>query len=514
MKKLSELDAPWLRFICGADAEVGSIAYAVDSVSLYCGASMIIIGNALFHENVSPEFFQRVAAKGTHALLIAGLQAADADKYINLADVAGVSIVVTEQNITLIELAQSLAIKLWNIPQQDKNSNESITDLIDAPDVESVLGKLAVSAETACAYRDLLKMRTYHSDASHDFIEKVKTYPYKELSRIFCMYPIHGDGIDYGHLIFETPPLCSKNMINVALLGLKFIARKDLLQRINEKKRFTKLFEELKEGNIHEQNELLHKLRSVGIRKDGPCTVMLFEDSSSVKADEYNRLNIALDTLKKNLSPYFEEAHFYIKEPLIVGLFMPGESTGMRYVKDSFEKTAKVVTEELLRLFPSSTVYCSQGELRGSLIELGQSYNTALYALRYAKLRSLSGSVVKWDELGSFKILNEIAAGSEALSFCSAKLYKLKEFDDFHGGSLIETLSALYANNWNFQQTAKAMSYHLNTIKYRYRKICEILDTDLENDCEVRFDLHLALKLREICDISQKGEKESGRKNV
>lgn len=514
MKRLSELDTQGLKLICGADAEVENIAYAKDDASLYCGASMIIINETVFHSNVSYEFFKALAAKGTRALLVVGLNVSEPIEYAAAADLAGISVAAAKQNVTLLELAQSLAVKLWNIPQPDKSNNESITDLIDEPDIESVLKKLAVCAGTACAYRDLLKVRTYHSDASQSFIEKVKTYPYKEISRLFYTSPIYGDGIEYGHLIFELPPSCSKNMINAALLGLKFIARKDLLQRINEKMRLTKLFEELREGNIREQNELIHRLRSVGIRKDGTCAVMLFESSIAVKESEHNRVNIVLDTLKKTISPYFEEVYFYIKERLIIGLFMPGDSSGIKYINDSFEKAAKSVTEELLRLLPSAAVYCSQGEQRCSLTELGQSFNTALYALKYAKLRSLSGTIVKWDDLGSFKILNEIAVGREATHFCESKLRQLRKFDDLHGGSLLVTLAELYANNWNFQQTAKAMSYHLNTIKYRYRKMCEILETDIENDCELRFDLHLALKLKEICDISQKGEKENGGKNV
>lgn len=507
MKKLSELAVPGLKLICGADPYVGSIGYAADSASLYCGASMIIVSENLFHDEASYKFFHKAAQKGTCTFLVAGLNPSDEQKYIDIAKNSGVTIVAAEQNITLLELATSLAIKMWNIPQPEKNVDESITDLIDAPDIESVLKKLAPYAKTPCAYRDLLKMRTYHSDAPHDFIEKVKTYPHKEISRLFCMYPISGDGIDYGHLIFQSPPLCSQNAINVALLGLKFIARKDLLSRINDKTRFTKLFEELKEGNIREQSELLHKLRSVGIRKDGSCVVMLFDNGISLKEDELNRVNISLDTLKKNLSPYFDEVYFYIKDSRIVGLFMPGEDNGLKYMKESFDKAAKSVTNELLRLFPLAPVYSSQGERRFTLIELGQCCSTALYALQYAKLRCMHGCVVKWDELGSFKILNEMAMSSESLRFCKSRLYKLKEFDDIHGGSLIATLSELYANNWKFQQTAKAMSYHLNTVKYRYRKICEILNTDIENDSEMRFDLQLALKLTEIYNISQKGEK-------
>lgn len=506
MKKLSELNVPGLKLICGADAEVESIGYAADSSAFCCGASMIITCGTAFNTQKPYELFQNLAANGTRALLVVGLEMADVERYIKEAGRFCISIIAAESNCILSELAQSLAMQLWNIPQPEKKKNENITDLIDAPDIESILHKLASCAETACACRDSLKMRTYHSDASHDFIEKVKTYPHKEISRLFTTYPILGDGVEYGHLIFESPPSCSKNTLNAALLGLKFIARKDLFQRINDKMRFTKLFEELKEGNIREQSELLHKLRSVGIRKDGPCAVMLFENDATTGENEQNRINVALDTLKKSLSPYFDEIYFYIKAPCIVGIFMPSDNSGTKYRRNSFEKPGEAVCRELHRLFPSSTVYCSLGELRDTLVELGQCYNTALYALRYAKLHSLPDRIVKWDELGSFKILNEIAMCSESVRFCGAKLGKLKEFDELHGGSLLVTLSELYANNWKFQQTAKNMSYHLNTVKYRYRKICEILNADIENDYELRFDLQLALKLREIYDVSPKGE--------
>jgi purine catabolism regulator len=49
-------------------------------------------------------------------------------------------------------------------------------------------------------------------------------------------------------------------------------------------------------------------------------------------------------------------------------------------------------------------------------------------------------------------------------------------------------------NNWRLKPVAAAMNLHYNTVKYRYRKIGEILGVDLESR-DARINLALAMEL-------------------
>jgi purine catabolism regulator len=58
----------------------------------------------------------------------------------------------------------------------------------------------------------------------------------------------------------------------------------------------------------------------------------------------------------------------------------------------------------------------------------------------------------------------------------------------------MDTLKALVKNDWNLKQTSEEMFIHYNTVKYRFSKICDILNLDLNNR-EDKFKIEFCLKL-------------------
>lgn len=73
-------------------------------------------------------------------------------------------------------------------------------------------------------------------------------------------------------------------------------------------------------------------------------------------------------------------------------------------------------------------------------------------------------------------------------------LGKLITYDRGHDTDLTGFLQALVAANFNASKLARSLPVHLNTAKYRRRRIEELLEINLD-DSNVRFSVHLALKL-------------------
>ena len=67
---------------------------------------------------------------------------------------------------------------------------------------------------------------------------------------------------------------------------------------------------------------------------------------------------------------------------------------------------------------------------------------------------------------------------------------------------MTDTLVSLERNNWNVRLTAKEMSFHPNTIKYRLHKITELLDGDVD-EYRFKFDLSMALRLHAIYRVDE-----------
>ncbi|SFT79693.1 S-layer homology domain-containing protein [Selenomonas sp. GACV-9] len=71
-----------------------------------------------------------------------------------------------------------------------------------------------------------------------------------------------------------------------------------------------------------------------------------------------------------------------------------------------------------------------------------------------------------------------------------------------HGNhtSLMTTLQALMANDFNWKQTAEALFVHVNTLRYRYEKIQQVLEWE-GSGMEMRTNLFAAVRAGAILDI-------------
>ena len=54
--------------------------------------------------------------------------------------------------------------------------------------------------------------------------------------------------------------------------------------------------------------------------------------------------------------------------------------------------------------------------------------------------------------------------------------------------------------NFNYKAAAEMLFVHVNTVRYRYDKIAQLLEKDL-SDPDVRFDLYVAVRMSEILGV-------------
>lgn len=79
-------------------------------------------------------------------------------------------------------------------------------------------------------------------------------------------------------------------------------------------------------------------------------------------------------------------------------------------------------------------------------------------------------------------------------------LGKLEKYDQDHGGELMHTLEFYAANQYDVTKTADALFLHRNTLRYRFKKIEEILDKKLD-DMNVRLNITAAFKIKQLRKI-------------
>jgi sugar diacid utilization regulator len=128
--------------------------------------------------------------------------------------------------------------------------------------------------------------------------------------------------------------------------------------------------------------------------------------------------------------------------------------------------------------------------LAGALHEAGS-------ARRLAAMRggTAAVSVVTSDEVASHELLLASVPGSVLRSFRKRLLGPLLSYDERHHAELLSTLSEFLACSGSWNACAAKMYVHVNTVRYRIRRIEELTGRDLSS-LEDQVDFFLALRIR------------------
>jgi len=134
---------------------------------------------------------------------------------------------------------------------------------------------------------------------------------------------------------------------------------------------------------------------------------------------------------------------------------------------------------------------------------LAGALQEAQSALRLAALRAAAAgpgpaptvSVVTSDEVASHELLLASVPGSVLRSFRERLLGPLLAYDERHRAELLPTLREFLACSGSWNACAATMYVHVNTVRYRIRRIEELTGRDLSR-LDDQVDFFLALRIR------------------
>ena len=127
---------------------------------------------------------------------------------------------------------------------------------------------------------------------------------------------------------------------------------------------------------------------------------------------------------------------------------------------------------------------------------LSGALHEARSARRLAALRGQTAiSVVTSDEVASHELLLATVPGSVLRSFRERLLGPLLAYDERHRAELLPTLREFLACSGSWNACAARMYVHVNTVRYRIRRIEELTGRDLSS-LDDQVDFFLALRIR------------------
>ena len=125
--------------------------------------------------------------------------------------------------------------------------------------------------------------------------------------------------------------------------------------------------------------------------------------------------------------------------------------------------------------------------------EFPRSYREAELALRMQKASGGPEQVTRYDDLGVYKVLAAADDTASVERFVGEWLARLIDYDSAHGTQLVLTLSEYLECGGNYDASARALSVHRSTLKYRLNRIRQVSGYDLSRP-DNQFNLQLATR--------------------
>lgn len=129
----------------------------------------------------------------------------------------------------------------------------------------------------------------------------------------------------------------------------------------------------------------------------------------------------------------------------------------------------------------------------GSIADLAAAYEQAGTAVRVGRRMHGPGAVAHFDGLGVHRVLSLVSDAAELRAFAAEVLGPLGA-DTPDALDLRGTLQELLDRNCNVAETARALHFHYNTLRYRITKL-EGMVGPFTSDANLRLDVALALRV-------------------
>ena len=155
------------------------------------------------------------------------------------------------------------------------------------------------------------------------------------------------------------------------------------------------------------------------------------------------------------------------------------------------------IINQMKSLHPEQALSCGIGKTYPSPVDLFRSFQEAKVALELGELMGIT--IPFFSDLGLERILYKHDQ-QDLKEYYEATLGELQLYDESNSAQLMETLEGLAANQFDMTATSKALFLHRNTLRYRLKKIEEILNVKLD-DLNIKLNITAALKIKQLRKI-------------
>lgn len=343
---------------------------------------------------------------------------------------------------------------------------------------------------------------------------------YKGTRQRYFVAPVEVRGRRYGYVLVETEtPLSELNYIAlehaVTVTALQMVKEEAVAEAQRSLRR--DFLEDLIAGAFRHRELALSRAEALGICLEEPKVIMatdidnfadyLFKFKSPVEYEvRAERLKRSFHRIINFCLMAFDRRTLTVQRSDSVIAILPVDGKELHKrdnwvrFRRSLQEVALSIQAKIARELKGITVSIGISSIALDPMEIGTRYQEARNAIRLARRLRGKGTVAFWEDVEIYSVLGQ--SGEALERFCQSVLGPLDRPEVKNREVLLETLQVYLECQGNVLATAERLYIHRNTLRYRLKRIEEILGRDLESPDE-RLSLWLALKARVLVKAGQ-----------
>ena len=281
----------------------------------------------------------------------------------------------------------------------------------------------------------------------------------------------------------------------VGLVCLQLLINRRNTEEI-EKKYKQQFLYDLLYNNFESTDELIKRGRYWDWELTGPQHLLVAEPDDFKQLRNKDRVLTALALFFETfLRSHFLQAIVTEMQDQVI-VIIPAAAEKDRSAKLLIKNLANLLQANLQETAFETTVSFGIGKLHSSAAELCQSFQEAKHALDLGRFIREKGHITHFEDLGVIRLLSHINA-EQLDEYYKEQLAVIIEYDEKNNMNFLAILQMYFQQNGDLNATAEKLFMHPNTLRYRLKKIEELLDVDLQK-LEIRINLAVACKIAKM----------------
>ena len=400
--------------------------------------------------------------------------------------------------------------------KESSKIHESFLELaINDRSIHQILQTLSTLIQEPTAYVDTVFHKVYFSENVSEDSLYLKGLSYEIILNEYqekyqCINVVNKEQ-KFGYIMLlsdrsdRTYPDTDSNIYKTAIeyASIVIILRMQIRisNRMIEEKYYSSFVGDLMLNNVKTREEINTRAHLYGWDLDGGGFVAII-DINNIKKYYLRDLDTGTnEKLQKYTDRIFDTSIKYIKQAFPSTIYYSQSDfiafliTGKLPVsaRKTLADTFSQIQHSLLNAVPF-TISMGVGMYVDDIINIHNSYQQAKQVIQTVYQIQQFNRLFFYDQIGIYRLLFSISSNNEAIEFCDKYVKPLQQYDDQHHANLIETLQSIINCGWNLKLASEKLFLHYNSVKYRFQKICDLLEIDLRDNSR-HTEIELALKI-------------------